>query len=513
VDVTNLMRRTVRFNADREAVVYRDRHVSFAEQWRRSCRLAHALIDMGLRPGDRVGVLEDNSLEAADLFCGAAIANLAKVPLYPRNSRDAHVHMLSHTGCRVLVVSGAHAADAEGLVDEVPSLERIVVRDDGYEDWLAGWPDEDPMVPTGPDDVYIIRHTGGTTGPSKGVAYTHKAWLDAGRDWFYLFPPVEPGDRCLHVGPISHGSGYLFVPVWLAGGSNVLVDHFEAEEVLDLMERLRIAYAFMVPTMINVLVRHPSVEGRDWSALKCLQTGASPIADDTALRAHQVFGDRLWQGYGQTEAVPVVMMGPRQWFADAEGSQPLRAAGLPLPFADIAILDPDTHEELPDGTEGEIAIRCDGQMSGFWENEAATAERIHEGWVLTGDIGRLDRNGYLYVVDRKDDMIISGGYNIWPAELENVLTNHAAVIEAAVFGIPSERWGESPMAVCTIDDTVPVSAEELIALCAEQLGSYKKPAQVELTTDPLPKSPVGKILRKQLREPHWVGHERRVAGS
>jgi len=364
-----------------------------------------------------------------------------------------------------------------------------------------------------PDDWFIIRHTGGTTGRSKGVAYTHKTWLDAGRDWFYAFPPVQLGDVCQHAGPISHGSGYLFVPIWLSGGTNLLVPKFDVDDVIETMEREKVAYGFLVPAMLNALARHPTARDRDWSHLKALQIGGAPTADDTALLAHEVFGDTLYQGYGQTEAVPITMMGPHEWFSTVEGSNPLRSAGRPLPFGDLAIVDPDTAEELPVGTEGEIAIRCDGQMFGFWDNPAATAERMRDGWVLSGDIGMLDPNGYLYVLDRKDDMIISGGFNIWPAELENVLSDHPDVIEAAVFGVPSEKWGESPHAVVCVRDGATVTGDELIALCGERLGSYKKPAAVDITTDELPKSPVGKLARKVLREPFWEGHDRRVAGN
>ena len=207
------------------------------------------------------------------------------------------------------------------------------------------------------------------------------------------------------------------------------------------------------------------------------------------------------------------MMGPREWFSSVEGSNPLRSAGRPLPFGELEIVDPDTAETLPLGEEGEIAIRVDGQMKGFWDDPEATAGRMRDDWVLTGDIGRLDHNGYLYVLDRKDDMIISGGFNIWPAELENVLADHPEVVEAAVFGVPSERWGETPHAVVTVVAGASVTPEELIARCAERLGSYKKPSSIELTTEELPKSPVGKLARKVLREPHWEGHDRRVAGS
>ena len=475
--------------------------------------MANALIDLGLEPGDRVGVLEDNSVEAVDFFLGAAIANLVRVPLYPRNARESHLHMLSHTGCKAVIVGANLAPELDGMDTEIADLDQIIVRGDDYEDWLEGCPADDPMLPCDAEDTYIIRHSGGTTGLSKGVAYSHRSWLAAARDWFYAFPPVEPGDRCLHVGPISHGSGYLYVPMFLGGGCNVLLDHFDPHDTLDTMEGEQIAYMFAVPTMLNALVRDPSARDRDWSHLKVLQVAAAPIADETALMGREVFGPVLYQLYGQTEVLPIVGMGPNQWFAELEGSQPLRAAGMVLPFAEMKILDPDTHKELPIGEEGEIAARCDGQMDGFWEDAEASAKRLHDGMILTGDIGRLDGNGYLYVVDRKDDMIISGGYNIWPAELENVLTDHPAVIEVAVFGIPSERWGETPCAHVTVDGTTAVNEDELVKLCEERLGSYKKPGKVVITTDALPKSPVGKILRKDLREPYWEGHNRRVAGN
>ena len=190
MNVRTLMRRAAQHYSGYEAVVHNETRLTFAQAWQRGVRLANGLLAMGLKPGDRVGVLEDNSVEAADLFQAAAIANLVRVPLYPRNGRPAHTHMLEHTDCRVLLVSENHAHEVDGLTEELVALERIFVRDDGYERWLADQSDVDPDVPVHPNDYFIIRHTGGTTGLSKGVAYTHKAWLAAGRDWFYTFPPV-----------------------------------------------------------------------------------------------------------------------------------------------------------------------------------------------------------------------------------------------------------------------------------------------------------------------------------
>ena len=513
------MAQAATLNAGRIAVIHGDRELTFAEAWRRGVRLANALLELGLEPGDRVGVLEDNGIEAQDVFAGATIAGLVRVPLYARNSAEAHTHMLAHTGCRAVLVSEHYAPEIEAVRADVPTLEHVVVRDAGYEDWLAGFPDEAPSVAIEPDDVFIVRHTGGTTGKPKGVAYTHRSWLAAGRDWFYNFPPMTAGERCLHVGPISHGSGYLYTPTWLSGGTNVLLDHFDPAETVEVMERHRIGYMFAVPAMLNALARVPGASERDWSALKVIQVGGAPIADETALLARDVFGPVLYQGFGQTEAVPVCMMGPDEWFSEVEGSEPLRSTGRALPFAYLQIRDPDDPmRELPIGSEGEIAVKCDGQMTEFWDDPEATAERVTpDGFVLSGDIGRLDANGYLYVLDRKDDMIISGGFNIWPAELENVIAEHPAVVEVAVFSVPHERWGETPMAVCTVSDGTALDdsdlADEIRSLCSRRLGSYKKPTHVELRAEPLPKSPVGKVQRKVLREPHWAGNDRRVGGT
>ena len=512
MDVRTLMQQAVINHADRECIVHDDRRMTFKQAWHRGAQLANALLDLGLEPGDRVGVLEDNSIEAADFFHATAIANLVRVPLYPRNGIEAHTHMLSHTGCRALVVSEHYLDEVDQIQSLVPTLSHLVVRDDNYESWLGTFPESLPDVVIDPEDPFIIRHTGGTTGPSKGVAYTHRAWLHAGRDWFYTFPPVLPGDKCLHLGPISHGSGYQYLPTFLSGGANVMMDHFDAEATLDIMERESIGFMFVVPTMLNAIVRDNTARGRRFNDLKCMLVGAAPIADATALAAREVFGDVLYQGYGQTEVLPIAMMGPAQWFAEIEGSSPLRACGMPLPFAQIDIWD-EADQPLPRGEVGEIVARADGQMVGFWENETATRERIVRGWVKTGDMGRLDDNGYLYIVDRADDMIISGGYNIWPMELENVVTDFDGVIEVAVFGVPHEKWGESPHVVCVIESGCSLSEDEVMERCAERLGSYKKPSGVTFTTDPLPKSPVGKVMRKTLREPFWEGRETRVSGS
>lgn len=511
MDVRGLMRRSAQHYAERTAVVSGDRRLTYAEAWTRGLRLANGLLALGLDPGDRVAVLEDNSVEAQDMYAGAAAAGLVRVPLYARDARRAHADNMAGTGCRALVVAQRYLPDVAGLVDELPDLEHVIVRDGGYEDWLAAQPDSDPDPRIEPDDYFIIRHTGGTTGRAKGVANTHRTWLASGRDWTYNLPPVQVGDVCMHVGPISHGSGYLYLPMWLQGAVNVLLPAADPGECLEAMDREGVGYMFCVPALLGALARHPDARRSDFSALKVILVAGAPISDATALAARDLFGPVLYQLYGQTEALPACAMGPQEWFSTVEGSNPLRSAGRPLPFAELEIRGPD-NESLPFGQEGQIAIRCEGQMTGFWNDPEKTAARLVDGWVLSGDVGTMDANGYLYVLDRMDDMIISGGFNIWPAELENVIASHPAVREVAAFGVPHERWGETPMAVCVTDPGAAVTEQEIIDLAARALGSYKKPSRVEFRTEELPKSPVGKLQRKALREPHWADMERRVSG-
>jgi acyl-CoA synthetase (AMP-forming)/AMP-acid ligase II len=511
LDVRSAMRRSARFHRDRPAVVSDGTELTFGEVWQRGLRLANALIAAGLEPGDRVAVLEDNCIEAADFYVGSVAANLVRVPLYRRNSAEAHYGMLAGTGCKAVVVSGEYAHELGDITARIPGI-TVIVRDAGYEEWLATFPDTDPDPAIDLDDVFIIRHSAGTTGRAKGIAYTHRAWLNTTRDWFYMLPPVELGDKCLHVGPISHGSGYLFLPLWLAGGTNLLDRKFDAGDFVGRIQRDEIGWFFAVPTMIADIVESVGGKPQNLPTLKAVMISGAPISARTALAGHDVFGDTMFQMYGQTEAVPVSFMGSREWFSEVPGSDPVRAAGRVTPFAELDIRDPD-NVSLPVGEEGEIAIRCDGQMTGIWGDPDLTDRRLREGWVLTGDIGRLDENGYLYVVDRVDDMIVSGGFNIWPAELETVIADHPDVVEVAVFAIPDARWGEAPMAVCCVRDGATVTGEEIVRLVVDTLGSYKKPARVDLTTEPLPKSPVGKLMRKTLRDPHWAGRDTRVGGG
>ncbi|WP_203195535.1 class I adenylate-forming enzyme family protein [Xanthobacter dioxanivorans] len=503
IDVRDAMRRAAEWHQNRTAVISGDRTLTFGEAWTRGIRLANGLLAMGLRPQDRIAVLEDNCVEAADFFLAAAIGNFVRVPLYKRNSPEAHAHMIGHTGCRAAVVSEAYAHELAHARDTLPGLDQVIVRDDGYEAWLAQQSDVDPDPVIDLDDLYIIRHSGGTTGLPKGMAFSHRQWMNMERDWILRLPPIEAGDACVHVAPISHGSGYLFIPVWMAGGYNVLAPKFDAPKVLKLLAQHG-GYFFTVPTMVGDLVS-ARADARDlaFDGLKAMVIGGSPIMPSTALAAREIFGHRLHQMYGETEATPAAWMTPNEWFAEVPGSNPLLAAGKVMPFAYLEIRD-EAGRRLPVGEVGVVTIKNDGQIEAIWNEPELTKQRLIDGWLVTGDVGRLDENGYLYLVDRKDDMIISGGFNIWPAELELAISTLPEVREVAVVRGPHERWGETPIAIVVLHDGELLTEEQVVDCCKERLGPLKRPTKVIFRGEPLPRTPVGKVQRKALREAFWA---------
>jgi len=513
MDVPSLMRQALSFNRERTAVITENGALTYQEMWTRGVRLANALRDLGVKPGDRVASVEDNNLGAADLFIGAAIAGAVRVPLYARNSAESHGHMVEQTGTTVVLADKAYADSVGDLPARVSSVKHVLVRDEGYEDWLAGQSGTDPVIAVDPDAWYVIRHSAGTTGRPKGVGYTQHDWLVNCRNWFYRLPNLDWSSVVGHAGPISHASGYLFLPTWLHGSTNLLFGSFDAVKVLGMMERHRVTHMFAPPSMVQMLAAEPSAAERDLSALRCLLVGGAPITDATANAGREVFGDVLYQVFGQTEAVPLTVMTPQEWFGNYPGSTPMRSAGRVLPFARIEIRDDDGVTVLPPGAEGELYAQVESQMRGFWGDDELTKTRLVDGWIRTRDIGTIDENGFVYILDRADDMIVSGGFNIWPAELETVINDHPDVIEVAVFGIPHPKWGETPLAVCRVADGATVTQAEVIELVTSRLGSYKKPSRVEFTTEPLPKNVVGKLLRKALREPYWAGQSRRVSGA
>jgi acyl-CoA synthetase (AMP-forming)/AMP-acid ligase II len=340
-----------------------------------------------------------------------------------------------------------------------------------------------------------------------GIYHTVSRWLAIGDEYRWVTPQIDERDRYLAAGQLTHAAVIFLWPMLQVGGRIVVMEAFDPALALRLIEEQRITFTLMVPTMIQVLVDHPDAATRDLSSLRCLNYAASPISETTMAAALEVFGPVLYQMYGQSEAVPATMLLPHQhrlpW---------TRSVGRPTPNTKITVAD-EEGRPLPRGEIGEIAVRTPGSMSGLWNDPEGTAARLlADGSVLTRDMGYVSEDGFVHLADRKEDMIISGGYNIWPAELENAIASHPAVSEVCVVGVPHERWGETPVAVVVPRAGATVEAEELIALTRERCGSVKKVTAVEFA-DELPKSGVGKVLRREVRERYWTGRPERVAGA
>lgn len=499
--------------AEQTAVSYENRSLTYGQAWDRGLKMANGLLAFGLTPGDRVAVLEDNCLESVDFMLGCAIAGLVRVPLFARNKRRAHAQMLRSSGSKAVVVSEAYAPELEGFGGEIPGLKKILVRDADYESWLAQGATSDPHPDLNPGDLYMLRFTGGTTGEPKGIPLTHRIFVSQYEDWFSGLPLLSGSSAVLHAAPISHASGYWFVPAWQAGGRNIMVSSFNPVSVLDLLQSESVSHLFLPPTAINALCQVPDAATRTFDALKVLQSASAPIAERTVLDARGIFGDTLYHAYGLSELLPVAQMGPEEWFAEVDGATPLRSCGKPLASTQVQIWN-ERDEPVAIGEAGEVVAKSQGQITGYWQDEEETARRFKDGWLRTGDIGCIDEHGYLYLLDRKSDLIVSGGFNIYPAEIENVITNLHGVVEAAVFGIAHERWGEAPMAVvCVNPQTSEIDEDSVIRAVADELGSYKKPARVVLTETPLPKTPVGKINRRTIRDHYVSGSEPRISGA
>jgi acyl-CoA synthetase (AMP-forming)/AMP-acid ligase II len=508
VDFASLLRRSRAAHAGNIAMVCGDRTQTYAELFERACRLANALAALGVVMGDRVAVLGPNGPETVEQVAGIALGGYVRVALYAHQTAQVNGDLLELVDARVLIV---HASLADELVDAV---EHVVVyggdvpdRALAYEDLLARAGMGDPEIRQGPDDLHVIRFSAGTTGRPKGIVHTVSAWLRGGDEFRWVTPQIDERDAYLAAGPLTHAAVVFLWPILQVGGRVIVMDAFEPALALELIERQRPTVTLMVPTMIQALVAHPDAGTRNVSSLRCLSYAAAPISERTMLSALEVFGEGvLHQWYAQSEAWPLTMLLPHQ-----HRRRPA-SVGRPTPNTVLTIVD-EQGGPLPVDEVGEIAVLTPGQMRGQWKDPEGTAARtLPDGRLRTRDMGYVDGAGFLFLVDRKEDMIISGGYNIWPAELEQALAGHPAVAEACVVGVPHEKWGETPKALVVLYEDAIATEQELIEHCRHQVGSVKKITSVEFAEE-LPKSQLGKVLRREVRNRYWAGVERRIGGA
>ena len=513
MDFGTILRNAARRHPDSVAVSCEEREQTYAQLFQHACQLAQGLHFLGLSPGDRVATLGPNNFHTAEQIAGLALGGFVRASLYGHESAEVNAYLIEHVGARVLIVHADSYASLSHTLDDIGCLEHVIIYGGAgtvqqvlvYENWLAGQPASDPMVLQSPDDIHVIRFSAGTTGRPKGIVHTVSGWLAIDDQYRWVTPMLDNRDVYLAVGQLTHAAIVFFWPILQVGGRVVIMPAFEPGRALEIIEQQRVTVTLAVPTMIQALVDHPDVATRDLSSLRCLNYAASPIAAATLDRAVEVFGDSLFHMYAQSEVVPITMLLPHQHRATGTESERNRArsVGRPTPNTHVTIVDDDGNA-LPRGEIGEIAAQSPSAMHGLWNDPEGTARRfLPDGSVLTRDVGFLDDAGFLFVVDRKDDMIISGGFNIWPAQLEQALSQHPAVAEVTVVAAPHDRWGETPVAVVVLTADGLATADELIELSRQAVGSVKKVTRVDFV-DALPKSAFGKVLRRSLRGRYWT---------
>jgi long-chain acyl-CoA synthetase len=496
------LRRAVRAAHDRPAVSCGDVELTYGETWERVRRLIGGLREFGLQEGDRVAIVGRNCHRYLEVYQGVPAAGMLLVPLNQRHGEAELRYALEDSGAKVLFV-------APGIDYPQDAVAHVIDLEDGYEAFLATATPGEPLERLDENAVAGLFYTGGTTGAAKGVMLTHRN-LIANAMHFQAIWPFRPDTRWLVVAPLFHAAGSVAVlaTVW-QGGTHLPLPAFDPAAALDLIESRRVTGTLVVPTMLAAISEEQLARPRDVSSLQLVSHGGAPIATETVRRAHAAFPEaELMHLYGATETAPIATVLPHE--ERALDTARIRSCGQPAVGVEVVVADLEG-ALTPTGEVGELLVRGDNVMAGYWHKPEATAAAMRDGWYRTGDLGYTDADGYLYLVDRAKDMIVSGGENVYSTEVEEVLYRHDAVLEAAVFGVPDATWGEAVYAV--VVPRVEVSEDQLVRHCRSLIAGYKVPKRIELRTEPLPKSGAGKVLKRELRAPHWEGHAQMVAGA
>ena len=487
---------------------------TFAELDAESNRVAQALLAAGVEPGERIAYLERNAPEYFPFLFGGAKVNAVSVAVNWRLAVPEMEYILNDSRSRVLLV-GEEFLEGIGRM-HLPGISTVIVLghagDTGFptwDQWLAGHQDIDPEIPVGGEDTCYQLYTSGTTGLPKGVELTQANFLACLSDSLAALDMDENTVNLVCM-PLFHisGSGWGVVGLF-HGARSLMLRDVDLPRIVHLIGEERITHTLFVPAVLQFLLAVPGVGEADFSSLHSITYGASPIAESVLVRAMEIFGCRFFQAYGLTETTGVVSL---LHDADHDPGGPranlLRSCGKPIDTHEIRIVDSENLEAMEEGEVGEIWVRGPQVMKGYWNNPDANRDAFVDGWFRTGDAGYL-RDGYLYIHDRVKDMIISGGENIYPAEIENVLMQHPAIADAAVIGVPDDRWGESVKAIVRRTGEA-LGEEAVMRYCRERLAHYKCPTSVDWV-DEMPRNPSGKILKTELRKPYWARQDRQVS--
>jgi acyl-CoA synthetase (AMP-forming)/AMP-acid ligase II len=515
------------FYPGRTALIEADRRMSYAEMFGWANKIGNGLISLGVSHGDRVGLLMPNCLEFVPAMHGIWKAGAALVQLAARASVDDLVLFLRTSEATTLIYHGHFDDEVSLLRAQLPGLRRFIRLAAGndaapadpeqtaqihadldYEEVFASASSLPPKMVVEETDLAFVAFTSGTTGLPKGVLQTHKTWshysITAGLD----IADIRPGEVFAHGGALSHFTQSFLMPTFIRGGTNVLLPSLDPDLLMEVIERERVSATAVVPTVLKMLVEHPGRAQAELSSLRTVVYSGSPMSPDALRRAIDVFGQIFVQTYAGTEQGYVSCLRKEEHCPDRpEIAGRLASAGRALFPVDISIRD-ESGTALPPGTTGEIWTAQTGQMTGYVDPDL-DEHGLREGWVYSGDIGYLDEAGYLYVVDRKKDMIVTGGINVFPRQVEDILATHPTVDRCAVIGVPHPKWGEAVKAVVVLSNTAPIPPQELIELVKQRKGGAWAPKSIDFV-ESLPLTSSGKIDKKALRSPFWVGRQRQV---
>jgi acyl-CoA synthetase (AMP-forming)/AMP-acid ligase II len=503
---------------DKTALIMGEKSLTYHQLNRRVNRLSHAMLDQSLRQGDRVAVLTHNSIEYYEIYLALAKIGGVMVPINNLLREKELYRDIDYIRPRFIFFEAEFAERIDKLMGHLDTLERGICIGPAasskhlcYEQLMQGQSEAEPDVKVNEHDLMSIFLTSGTTGKPKGVMRTHRHnYLNALAGAIEM--GLHPDDRVLLLFPFYHVTLEDRFCHILRGNTIVIrqAGNFDARQVLELLARHRITICQFVPTMINTLIQEKSIEEYDLSALRLILYAASPMPVNLLKQALKRFNSGFMQFFGQTETGPMTtVLRPEDHLIETEaGQERLGSCGRAALHFEVRVVD-EMDRQVPLGEVGELAVRGQAMTVGYWNLPEETSRLLKGGWLHTGDFARQDKDGFVYIVDRKNDMVISGGKNIYPREVEEVLYAHPAVLETTVIGVPDAHWGESVKAIVVLKKGMSATAGDLISFCKENMASYKKPSTVEFR-DALPKSPAGKILKRVLRDEYWMGHDRNV---
>lgn len=483
---------------------------------RDSHRIANGLGAAGLRPGAIVATLTPNHLHAFLPPLGIQRAGMVWLPLNVRYGMDELLHAVTANDCDFIFFHSSLGDLVEELLVRCPRLSGAVAIDRnvgaslGLQEWMAQWSDTPVNVEQGPDTLVRIASSGGTTGPSKGIIQTNET-IETQLSCMLAMIPMGPRPVHLAAAPLSHMAGSLCWPTMIFGGETVILPKADPGVILRAISQFGITHMALTPTMIYMLLDHPDAQTTDYASLRNIIYAGAPMSVDKLKRAVEIFGPVMTQAFGQAEASFVcTVLSPQEHVINGDANQTRRllSCGRATPFVRVEIMGEDGSLSSP-GARGEIVVRSNLVSPGYYNNPEATAAVSKGGWHLTGDIGYKDEDGYLYIVDRKRDVIISGGFNIFPGEIEQVIWSHPAVKDCAVVGVPDEKWGEAVKAVIELNVGAAVEAEEILELCRLHVGNMKAPKTIDFWSE-LPRSSIGKVLKREIRDRFWKGLGRAV---